>query len=108
MKTGLRRASPNVMSPPLLCITKSSDAMPCARRRASMFSRYRETMGRRAALMTVVLARKYSRISGATSDDREMAMSGACARRISPARCSCCALRYECKKQTATDSISAS
>ena len=76
MNTGLTRAALNVKTPPLLCMISISPSRPASCKRSSMLERYRSTMGRTPALMTVVLARKYSRNSGATSEESETTASG--------------------------------
>ena len=65
-----------VRTPPLDCMTRSWPLSPESRRRDSMLERYRSTMGRTPALIRVVLARKYSRNSGATSEESETTASG--------------------------------
>ena len=88
MKTGRSPAPSNVSTPPPLCITRSSPPTPRSRSRASIESRYSCTIGWMPALMTVVLARSYSRNSGTTRDESETAMPGASSARISPIRSS--------------------
>ena len=93
MNTGLERAASKVSTPPLLCITSSCPASPASRSRVSMLERYRSTMGRTPALTRVVLARKYSRNSGATSEESETTASGNTSWMISRVRRSCSELR---------------
>ena len=93
MYTGFVRAASKVRTPPLLCMTSSCPSKPESRKRASMLDRYRSTMGRTPALMSVVLARKYSRNSGATSEESETTASGKTSCTISRVRRSCAELR---------------
>ena len=92
MNTGRSMAASNVSTPPLLCMTSSSPVMPEPRILSWMFPRYRETTGRMAALITVVLARKYSLNSGATSDESDTGTDGRILRKTSPMRLSCAGL----------------
>ena len=86
MNTGRSIAASKVRTPPLLCMTSSSPDIPETRTRSWMLFKYRATTGRMAALITVVLALKYSLNSGATSDERENSTDGSISPRIPPIR----------------------
>src|SRR3972149_91567 len=60
-------------------------------------------MGATYALMSVVEARSYSRISGATSEEMDTCTSPDSCRMMSRTRCSCTGFRYPCNKHTAKE-----
>src|SRR5262249_49615008 len=79
--TGRALVEADVITPPLDCITEKGATAPSARKRDSRESTYRETIGITAAFTAVVLARRYSRNSGHTSDDTDRYARGISSRR---------------------------
>ena len=74
--TGARWASATWVSPPLDSMRRSGAGMPSAASCRAITSRYFCASGLMYALTAVVDARSYSRISGATSWEAVVAMSG--------------------------------
>ena len=66
MWMGTWRAISDGIIPPLLCITMMGISSPSDWLSFSMERKYASTIGRTYALMTVLLVRSYSRISGST------------------------------------------
>ncbi len=91
--TGIRRAVSKVHTPPLDCMTYNPPWRPRLRSFASTRPRYVLTTGAMAAFTTVVLARRYSRKAGDTSEEATIGTPGSSRPRISAASRSWTGLR---------------
>ena len=102
--TGRCPVSSAVITPPDDCMIVSGASIPARSSPLRIPATYSRISGRTYALTTVVAERSYSRCSRRISLDSETATPGSSARRISPSCSSWSAKRYECSRQTATDS----
>ena len=102
--TGSSAAIAAVVTPPFDCIRCSGVATPSPSRRRASRRTYAPAGGSSAALSAVVLARTYSRTSGATALDSVTGTPGSASRSRSATRRSCAGSRNEKSSATATAS----
>ena len=96
---GLSVATSTGASPPLDCMIVKGTPMPMRWSSQLRWVKYLATTGLTYALITVVLVRSYSRISGSSSLEIESSMSGFLDLRASAMAASCSGIRVGVKER---------